>query len=69
MELKKVSEKGRAMQLHERLMRKDKKVLIVLDDVWDILDFECIGLPYLEHEKYCKILLTSRDEKVCQNMG
>nr|ABN05961.1 NB-ARC [Medicago truncatula] len=40
MELKKVSEKGRAMQLHERLMRKDKKVLIVLDDVWDILDFE-----------------------------
>ncbi|AES81099.2 NB-ARC domain disease resistance protein [Medicago truncatula] len=50
-------------------MRKDKKVLIVLDDVWDILDFECIGLPYLEHEKYCKILLTSRDEKVCKNLG
>ena len=69
MELKKVSEKGRAMQLHERVMSKDKKVLIVLDDVWDILDFECIGLPYLEHEKHCKILFTSRDEKVCQNMG
>jgi hypothetical protein len=69
MELKKVSEKGRAMQLHERLMRKDKKVLIVLDDVWHVLDFECIGLPYPAHEKYCKILLTSREEKVCKNMG
>jgi len=61
MELNKVSEK--------ELMSKDKKILIVLDDVWDILDFECIGLPYLEHEKYYKILFTSRDEKVCKNLG
>ncbi|MCH80577.1 disease resistance protein [Trifolium medium] len=45
------------------------QIQIAEDDVWDILDFECIGLPYLEHEKSCKILFTSRDEKVCQNMG
>jgi len=55
MEMNKVSEKGRAKDLLQRLMSKDKKILIVLDDVWGILDFENIGLP----KKYCKILLTS----------
>ncbi|MCH81451.1 disease resistance protein [Trifolium medium] len=68
MEMRKDSEQARAMQLLERL-GEGKKILIVLDDVWDVLDFESIGIPYLEHEKSCKILFTSRDEKVCQNMG
>jgi disease resistance protein RPS2 len=68
MEVTKVSLQGRAMQLFERLS-KGKKILIVLEDVWDVLDFESIEIPYLEHEKSYKILFTSRDEKVCQNMG
>ncbi|GAU17152.1 hypothetical protein TSUD_177820 [Trifolium subterraneum] len=68
MEKKNDSLQGRAMQLLQRLS-KGKRVLIVLDDVWDILDFECIGLPNLEHDKHCKILFTSREESVCQNMG
>jgi len=66
MEFKKASLQGRAMELLERLS-EGKGVLIVLDDVWDILDFERIGLQ--ERDKYCKILFTSRDQKVCQNMG
>jgi hypothetical protein len=69
MEMKKVSLQGRAMQLLQRLSEGSKRVLIVLDDVWDILDFECIGLPNLEHDKHCKILFTSREKIVCQNMG
>jgi hypothetical protein len=56
MEMKKVSLQGRAMQLLQRLSEGSKRVLIVLDDVWDILDFECIGLPNLEQHKHCKIL-------------
>jgi disease resistance protein RPS2 len=69
MEMKKVSLQGRAMQLLQRLSEGSKRVLIVLDDVWDILDFECIGLPNLEQHKHCKILFTSREKIVCQNMG
>jgi hypothetical protein len=47
MEVTKVSLQGRAMQLFERLS-KGKKILIVLEDVWDVLDFESIEIPYLE---------------------
>jgi len=50
MEMNKVSEKGRVRDLLQRLMSKDIKILIVLDDVWGIIDFENIGLP----KKYCK---------------
>lgn len=58
----------RAIQLLERL-NKANRVLIVLDDVWGVLDFESIGLPSCEHQKVCKMLFTSRDEKVCEKMG
>uniref|UniRef100_A0A3Q7XTP0 Disease resistance protein At4g27190-like n=1 Tax=Cicer arietinum TaxID=3827 RepID=A0A3Q7XTP0_CICAR len=67
-ESKKDSPQGRAMQLFARLS-KANRVLIVFDDVWDILDFELIGIPFREHEKSCKILFTSRDENVCLAMG
>ncbi|GAU21773.1 hypothetical protein TSUD_328980 [Trifolium subterraneum] len=48
---------------------KKVKVLIVLDDVWQELNFEWIGLSSLDHQNAIKILFTSRNEKVCQKMG
>ncbi|XP_065874073.1 disease resistance protein At4g27190-like [Euphorbia lathyris] len=47
------------------LMDNDESILLILDDVWEELDFEAIGLP----KSRLKILLTSRKEDVCQRMG
>ncbi|KAB2607013.1 disease resistance protein [Pyrus ussuriensis x Pyrus communis] len=61
------SEAGRARTLHGRLT-EIKRILIVLDDVWTELDFKAIGLPYEHTNKGCKILLTSRNLEVCNEM-
>ncbi|PRQ58230.1 putative P-loop containing nucleoside triphosphate hydrolase [Rosa chinensis] len=50
---------GRANKICERI--KDKKTLVILDDVWEAIDLKTLGLP---HIPTCKILLTSRTRKV-----
>ncbi|KAK8514630.1 hypothetical protein V6N12_057528 [Hibiscus sabdariffa] len=49
----------RATRLRERL-KKEKRVLIVLDDIWVTLDLEALGIPSRDEHKGCKILVTSR---------
>uniref|UniRef100_A0A2N9GMV8 AAA+ ATPase domain-containing protein n=1 Tax=Fagus sylvatica TaxID=28930 RepID=A0A2N9GMV8_FAGSY len=61
------TELGRANQLYSRLMRS-KSVLVILDDVWEALNLEDIGIPYGGQHKRCKILLTSRSEEACNQM-
>ncbi|KAK2640637.1 hypothetical protein Ddye_028432 [Dipteronia dyeriana] len=60
------SESGRARRLCVRL-KKEKKILIILDDVWSILDLEIIRVPCGEDNKGCKVLLTSRSLDVLSN--
>ncbi|KAG8650650.1 hypothetical protein MANES_07G062348v8 [Manihot esculenta] len=58
---------GRANRLYERLkkeLEKEKKVLIILDDVWKKLDLNAVGIPFGDDFKGCKILLTSRRQDV-----
>ncbi|KAI5317652.1 hypothetical protein L3X38_037359 [Prunus dulcis] len=62
------TESGRARRLYGRLMEINR-ILIVLDDVWTELDFEAIGLPSGLTHKGCKVMLTSRNLKVCNAMG
>ncbi|KAK6289410.1 hypothetical protein POUND7_000951 [Theobroma cacao] len=50
---------GRALRLRERL-QKEKKILVVLDDIWERLDLEEVGIPFGNEHEGCKILLTSR---------
>ncbi|KAE8670935.1 hypothetical protein F3Y22_tig00112043pilonHSYRG00005 [Hibiscus syriacus] len=56
---------GRAMELRERL-KTDKRILIVLDDLWQKLDLEEVGISFEDQAAKgssiagCKILLTSR---------
>ncbi|KAG7970239.1 hypothetical protein I3843_07G072400 [Carya illinoinensis] len=50
---------GRAIRLQERL-RREKKILIILDDIWEKLDLEVIGIPC----KDCKILMISRNQNL-----
>ncbi|TXG73918.1 hypothetical protein EZV62_002497 [Acer yangbiense] len=64
----------RAVRLRDRL-KKEEKVLIVLDNIWAKLDLEAVGIPFGHEEekgrnddqRRCKILLTSRSEYVLRN--
>ena len=50
---------GRASRLHERLSQ-DRKILVILDDIWEKLELETIGIP----SKGCKLVLISRNRDV-----
>ncbi|XP_050373052.1 probable disease resistance protein At4g27220 [Argentina anserina] len=50
---------GRATQICNRI--KDKKSLVILDDVWEYIDLEAVGLPRMTT---LTILLTSRNKPV-----
>ncbi|XP_077223296.1 disease resistance protein At4g27190-like [Tasmannia lanceolata] len=68
MELKEEIESLRTSKLRTRLMDV-KKLLIILDDLWESLDIVNIGIPYGDENKGCKILLTSRSLDICRQMG
>jgi len=57
----------RAQRLCLRL-NQEKNILVILDDVWEKLDYGGIGIPSSEHHKGCKILITTRSEEVCTSM-
>ncbi|XP_030924595.1 disease resistance protein At4g27190-like [Quercus lobata] len=58
----------RAERLNNRLSMDSKSVLVILDDVWDALDLEAVGIPCGGEHNRCKILLTSRSEEACTQM-
>ncbi|XVF18483.1 hypothetical protein REPUB_Repub11eG0025500 [Reevesia pubescens] len=58
---------GKAEELWLRLKNEEKKVLIILDDMWDELKLKDIGIPIDEY-KGCKIILTTRQKPVCSSM-
>ncbi|OMO87989.1 hypothetical protein CCACVL1_08614 [Corchorus capsularis] len=61
---------GRREQLCAALLQKKESILIILDDLWRELDLMEVGILFdeLQH-KGCKILLTTRFERVCSDMG
>ncbi|WVY89982.1 hypothetical protein V8G54_035496 [Vigna mungo] len=59
-------EMERAQRLCMRLTQE--KILMILDDVWEKLDFGRIGIPSSEYHKGCKILITTRLKEVCISM-
>ncbi|KAL6333007.1 hypothetical protein AAG906_020027 [Vitis piasezkii] len=61
--LKFEAEEDRAGRLKQRLKREEK-ILVILDDIWGKLDLGEIGIPYGDDHKGCKVLLTSRDRQV-----
>lgn len=51
-------------------LQNEKKVLIILDDVWNVLKLKEIGIPLdKSSSKGCKIILTTRRMGVCESMG
>ncbi|XP_048326350.2 probable disease resistance protein At5g43730 [Ziziphus jujuba] len=59
----------RALLLRNR-SQQEKMLLIILDDVWKELNLKDVGIVFDGDQKGCKILFTSRFERVLQtNMG
>ncbi|KAG8372115.1 hypothetical protein BUALT_Bualt12G0032900 [Buddleja alternifolia] len=63
LELKEKSLQARAHKLRVKLIGT-KRALVVLDDVWEILKLEELGIPCESGVKGCTILLTSRNRDV-----
>ena len=59
----------RATKVRDRIVG-EKKVLIILDDLWKKLDLNRVGIPYGSELENCesKILLTTRLQQVCTQM-
>ncbi|XP_077214021.1 putative disease resistance protein At4g27220 [Tasmannia lanceolata] len=62
------NEEVRADLLLKRL-KQEKKVLIILDDLWDRLDLTKVGIPYGSTQKGCQIIITTRRLDVCSMMN
>ncbi|XP_043809753.1 disease resistance protein At4g27190 [Manihot esculenta] len=63
------SEVVSASKLHQRLTNCDKRILLILDDVWKEDGLGKIGVPLGCRSNGCKIVLTSRNEFVCSSLG
>ncbi|RWR72006.1 putative disease resistance protein [Cinnamomum micranthum f. kanehirae] len=44
------------------------KFLLILDDIWEKIDLCDVGIPILNQDNGCKVLLTTRDLDVCRQM-
>ena len=60
------SEQEMRIRLHQRL--KKEKFVLILDDLWEEIDLDILGVPRPEEHKGCKIILTSRRMEVCRKM-
>ncbi|XP_077213999.1 putative disease resistance protein At4g27220 [Tasmannia lanceolata] len=58
----------RADRLSKRL-KQEKKVLVILDDLWDSLDLTEVGIPCGGTQKGCQIIITTRRLDVCSMMN
>ncbi|KAK9218757.1 hypothetical protein WN943_007394 [Citrus x changshan-huyou] len=53
------SESGRARSLFSRLKKK-KRILVILDNIWEHLDLQVVGIPHGDDHRGCKVLFTAR---------
>ncbi|XP_044477794.1 uncharacterized protein LOC123205056 isoform X2 [Mangifera indica] len=61
------TEAERASKLYARL-KNDKKVLVILDNIWEQLDLQALGIPSGKDTGGCKLLLTARGLNVLSSM-
>ncbi|XP_031267755.1 disease resistance protein At4g27190-like [Pistacia vera] len=60
-------EAERASMLYARL-KTGKKILVILDNIWEQLNLEALGIPCGDDRGGCKVLLTARDLNVLTSM-
>ncbi|KAK7390568.1 hypothetical protein VNO78_25877 [Psophocarpus tetragonolobus] len=62
------TERERPKRLWSRLTNGEK-ILIILDDLWEDINFEDIGIPKKDNRNGCRILVTTRNIRICNSMG
>ncbi|XP_077214016.1 putative disease resistance protein At4g27220 [Tasmannia lanceolata] len=62
------TEEVRAGLLLKRI-KQERKVLIILDDLWDRLDLTKVGIASVGTQKGCQIIMTTRRLEVCSMMN
>ncbi|GAU50692.1 hypothetical protein TSUD_410480 [Trifolium subterraneum] len=58
---------GRANRLRERI-KMEKSILVILDNIWSMLDLKKVGIPIGNEHNGCKLLMTSRNQDVLVQM-
>ncbi|CAA7029059.1 unnamed protein product [Microthlaspi erraticum] len=66
-EWKKKEKTEKVTDIHTRL--KNKKFVLLLDDIWEEVDLKEIGVPSPTRENGCKVVFTTRSTDVCGQMG
>ncbi|KAH9657357.1 Disease resistance protein [Citrus sinensis] len=66
--LDKETEYARASMLYAQL-KKNRKILVILDNVWTELHLKDVGIPFGDEHKGCKVLLTTRGRDLLSRMG
>ncbi|KAJ6301137.1 hypothetical protein OIU77_015447 [Salix suchowensis] len=61
------TKQGRADLLWQTL-KTEKKLLVILDDVWKVVNLKEIGIPVGEAHRGCKVLVTTRLRDICSYM-
>uniref|UniRef100_A0A6N2KQK5 Uncharacterized protein n=1 Tax=Salix viminalis TaxID=40686 RepID=A0A6N2KQK5_SALVM len=56
----------RVVALKKELMKKQHKWVLILDDLWKAFDLQKLGIP--DQAEGCKLILTTRSKKICQQM-
>ncbi|XP_019167811.1 PREDICTED: disease resistance protein At4g27190-like [Ipomoea nil] len=64
---KEESEESAANRLYNKL--KGKRFVLILDDIWEGVDLNAVGIPPLEDDIGSKVILTTRNFHVCQEMS
>ncbi|RWR88044.1 putative disease resistance protein isoform X1 [Cinnamomum micranthum f. kanehirae] len=60
-------EDGAARRIFNALKRR-KKFLLILDDMWDAFNLDEVGIPIPSEENGCKVVLTTRNKGICGHM-
>ncbi|EOA34910.1 hypothetical protein CARUB_v10020008mg [Capsella rubella] len=48
---------------------KEKRFVLMLDDLWEEVELEAIGIPFPSKKNGCKVAFTTRSQEVCGQMG
>ncbi|KAB2032669.1 hypothetical protein ES319_D05G391400v1 [Gossypium barbadense] len=67
--LDKEEDKLRRAAILSEMLKKEGKHVLILDDVWDEVSLEEVGIPEPSDSNGCKLVLTTRSEHVCKYMG
>lgn len=51
------------------LALEKKRCLLILDDIWNGLDLDDVGIPLPDAGNSCRVLFTTRRQEVCREMG